>query len=233
MDELKIRVLIAADHPIFLEGLCTLLSMKFPEIEVVAAVTNGRIAVEKEKELNPDIVLMDIRMPDMDGIEAARRMKANREDLKIIMLTTFDERNLVKDSLELGASGYLLKESSIEELVNYIKIVNAGKIVLTDSAAKTIRDSTLKETKESHLDFENIGGDAKRQLSLLKKRELEVLNLVIKGWSNPEIANSLYVSEHTVRNYVSSMYHVLGVHDRYSLIAWATENRLIETSDQG
>ena len=96
-------MLIADDHPIFLEGLCTLLSMKFPEIEVVASVANGRMAVEEERKLSPDIVLMDIRMPDMDGIEAARQMKANREDLKIIMFTTFDERNLVKESRNYSA----------------------------------------------------------------------------------------------------------------------------------
>jgi two-component system response regulator DegU len=224
----RIRVLIADDHPIFLEGLCTLLSMKFPEIEVVAAVSNGGEAVEKVHVLNPDIVLMDIRMPDMDGIEATRQMRENHSDLKIIMLTTFDERNLVEDSLASGASGYILKETSVDELVSYIKIVHAGNVLMTERATQIIKVNPGAEIKRAISESSELGPDERRQLSLLKKRELDVLSLLIAGRSNKMIADTLFVSEHTVRNYVSRIYHTIGVHDRFSLMSWARERHLVE-----
>ena len=228
MAENRITILIADDHPIFLEGLCTLLKMKFPEIAVIAAVSNGKEAVEKERELKPDVVLMDIRMPLMDGIEAAKRMRSHHGDLGIIMLTTFDDQILVGEALASGASGYILKETSVDELVSYIKVVHAGNMVLTNRVAQTIKPFPLTQTRRRLADSKILDPETKQKLSLLKTRELDVLGLIIEGKSNKMIADSLFVSEHTARNYVSSIYHVIGVHGRLSLISWARERHLGE-----
>ena len=212
----QIRILVADDHPIFLEGFCTLMGLKYPEIEIVAAVSNGEDAIAREAELDPDVCLLDIRMPHMDGIEAARRIRARRHDAKIVMLTTFNEKHLVLGALRAGAKGYILKETPIEQVVQHIKTVHGGDLLIASKAAETLGwmdeegDSVIIDPPE-----------AVRQLS---KREQTILKLMIEGHDNATIAEAVCLSDGTVRNYVSRVYDVIGVHNRASLVLWAIEH---------
>ena len=213
----KIRVLVADDHPIFLEGLCTLIAMKYPEIEIVAAVSNGEEAVEKERELAPDIVLLDIRMAVMNGVEAARRIRERRPEVKIIMLTTFNERDLIADSLAAGAKGYVLKETPIEELVNDIKSVYHGNVLLSERAAAQLYGDAASLDETPPLEA------LREALKFLTKREKEIFQLMLDNKSNQMIADELCLSERTVRNYISNIYQTVDVKDRFSFLAWAKE----------
>ena len=216
----KIRVLIADDHPIFLEGICSAVKTRFPELDIVSAVSNGKEAVEKEAELDPDVVLLDIRMPVMDGVEAARLMKERRPDVKIIMLTTFNERELVLDAIEAGARGYVLKEASIADVVSDVKSVFRGNVLITEKAAlELLWPQSKGQRKDDSMDT-----DTPSELGEFTQRERAVFQLLLRGKSNIQIAVDLCITEGTVRNYVSHIYDILGVHNRTAVVLWAFEH---------
>ncbi len=219
-----IRLLVADDHPVFLDGFCTLVRLKYPEIEVVAAVRNGRDAVDKEQELRPDIVLLDIRMPLMNGIEAARLIRQRRPDAKIIMLTTFNEHHLIKAALKAGVRGYILKETPIEELVDNIKSVHSNNVLLSSQVAERLSwlDEAEVETEAA--------ADQPGLPSGLTHREKEVFLLMLQGRNNRAIAEVLALGEGTVRNYVSRIYEIIGVHDRAAVVTWALEHKVVPGS---
>ena len=214
----KLRLLLADDHPLFLEGLSTVLSLKDPELEVVGTVSNGQEAVEMEKDLSPDVVLMDIKMPVMDGIEAARLIRSRRKDIKIVMLTTFDDGELVTGALRAGADGYILKDTPAQEVIDDIKSIYHGNVLMSQQAAKKVLQMELRETDEGSKSVEpgSVNG--------LTEREQQILGLLGKGKDNLEIAAELFISEKTVRNYISRIYDVLGVHNRTKAVLWAREH---------
>ncbi len=225
----KIRMLVADDHPIFLDGFCTLVRLKYPQIEIVAAVSNGKEALEKVEELNPDVVLLDIRMPEMDGVEAAGLMKRRRPDTKIIMLTTFNEIKLISGALKAGAMGYILKETPISEVIQNVISVCKGNYLISAQAAEKLQWSSdplsVDLQYHGHNDpvehFELIPSNIAAKISGLSNREREILELMLENTSNSRIAEKLFIGENTVRNYVSKIYDVIGIHDRSTLLGWA------------
>jgi DNA-binding NarL/FixJ family response regulator len=218
----RVRVLIVDDHPVFLEGLYTILSLKDPEIEVVGTALNGAEALEKEEVLNPDVVLLDIKMPVMDGVELARRMRARREEIKIIMLTTFDDAELIKQALSAGAKGYLLKDAHAVQIIEAIKHTHRENVVLSGDLA--LRLTSLPSAQASKSASQARSGRETGVLRELSERELDVLRLLARGRSNVEIGRELSLSEKTIRNYISHIYEVLNIHTRTKAALWALEN---------
>lgn len=214
-----IRVFIADDHPVFLKGLKTLIELSGEEIEVCGTATNGKETIEAVDPASIDLVLLDIRMPEMDGIEATQALKNLYPELKVLILTTFNDRNLIAQAIRAGASGFLLKDASEEDIVASIKSIHQGNILISPSAAQTLAQDVDARPRDSKKDV-NI-------VSSLSHREQEVFFLLIHGRSNTEMASEFYLSERTVRNYVSKIYNVLGVNSRHGAIAWAQQNGLI------
>lgn len=222
----RLKLLVADDHPIFLDGFCSSVSAKYPELEIVAIAVNGREAVKKEQETNPDVALLDIRMPVMDGVEAARIIKSRRPDIKIIVLTTFNERDLITAALQAGAEGYILKETPIAEVVDNIQSICQGNVLISQRAAQNINwgDSASREYETEHQDEPAIEAEIPKEYGELTLREQEVLNLILEGLQNKEIAARLNLSVGTVRNHVSRIFDILGVHNRTALVLWAFEH---------
>ncbi len=193
-----IRVLVADDHPVVRQGLCTMLELE-DDIEVVARAADGEEAVMMARREHPDITLLDVQMPVLDGIEALRRIRADDPEARVIVLTTYRNEDYIFPSLRAGARGYLLKDSSREELTGAIRAVAAGESLLDPDMVDAAKDD---------------GG--------LTSRELEVLSLMADGHNNAQIATTLYVSENTVKTHVSKIFAKLGCRDRAAavLLAW-------------
>ncbi len=204
------------DHAVFLEGLYTLLKLEGTDIEVVGTALNGQEALEKERELEPDVVLLDIRMPLIDGVEVARRMKQRRPAVRILMLTTFDDRDLIRGAIEAGANGYLLKDAHAADVIEAIRSVNQGNVLISGDLALK-----LSSGRKAAAGPQAVPLPPGEQLS---EREMQVLRLMSEGRNNREISEALGLSEKTVRNYVSRIYDVLNVHTRTRAALWAAEN---------
>jgi DNA-binding NarL/FixJ family response regulator len=215
-----LRVVIADDQALVRAGFRMILMSE--GIDVVAEADNGAEAVDAVRRTRPDVVLMDIRMPAMDGIEAARRVLAGDNPPRVIMLTTFDLDTYVYAALGLGASGFLLKDVTPEYLVAAIHIVRDGDALLAPSITRRLVERfTTPEPRESPLH---------RDLAALTPREREVLTLVAHGLSNVEIAGRLFLSEATVKTHVARILAKLGLRDRVQAVVVAYETRLITPS---
>jgi DNA-binding NarL/FixJ family response regulator len=198
-----IRVLVADDHPVVRQGLCTMLELE-DDIVVVGRAADGEEAVMLARREHPDITLMDVQMPVLDGIEALRRIRSEDPEARVIVLTTYRNEDYIFPSLRAGARGYLLKDSSREELAGAIRAVAAG---------------------ESLLDPQMI--DAARDDAGLTARELEVLRLMADGHNNAQIAVNLFVSENTVKTHVSKIFDKLGCRDRAAAVLQAWKRHVI------
>jgi len=206
----RIRVLIADDQAMFAEGLKTILESRAPDIEVTSIVRDGREAWEAVAASAPDIVLMDVRMPVMDGVEATKRIHAAYPDVRIVVLTTFDDDEYVKLSLANGAIGYLLKNRPPAELIASIRAVQGGILQIDPAVSKAlIRDITARELDDDEF---------LRDLYSLTHREREVLRLLVQACDNHQIGARLGIAEQTVRNYVSSIYTKLGIVNRLEVM---------------
>lgn len=204
-----IRILIADDHPIVRAGLQDVLSSQ-PDFEVIAEAKNGAEAVVLADRLKPHVVLTDLSMPQMDGATAISRIKAEHQDIHILVLTTYDSDSDVLPAIEAGAIGYLLKDSPREELFEAIRSAAQGKPLLTSSIAARL--------------MERMRGPAVEALS---SREIDVLKLVAKGTSNREIADRLYITEATVKSHLIRIYSKLGVADRTAAVTKALEQGIL------
>lgn len=202
----KIRLLIVDDQRLMREGLRTLLELE-SEFEVVGEAAHGQAALDAYAEVNPDVVLMDIRMPGMDGVEATRRLCASWPEARVIILTTFDDDAYVFEGLRAGAVGYLLKDLSGQELANAVRTVFSGGGLIEPAVAKRV----MAEFARLHPPARTIEEGLPEPLS---ERELAVLKLVSAGLSNREIGNQLGLSEGTVKNYVTNVLQKIGVRDR-------------------
>jgi DNA-binding NarL/FixJ family response regulator len=192
-----------------------------PDLEVVGEAADGRVALEQVAALTPDVVLMDIRMPGMDGIEATRRIVADHPDSRVLVLTTFDVDDLAFAALRAGASGFLLKSARPDELLDAIRTVAAGTAVVAPRVLRRMLDLFAP-----HLPASDADADADRpdpRLSALTPRELEVLRLIAEGASNSEIASELVVSETTVKTHVGNVFAKLGARDRVQTVIMAYE----------
>jgi DNA-binding NarL/FixJ family response regulator len=205
-----IKIMIVDDQPLIRDGLATLLGLR-TELEVVGTAGDGREAYEKAKLLNPEIVLMDIRMPGTNGVEATNLITQNVSDVKVLMLTTFKDSELIFKALEEGASGYLLKDMPTDTIVKAIMTVHSGGIVLPpDITAQMLKE--LKKSKEQETLQDKV--EAPLVINELTERELEVLQQLGYGYSNKEIAGILFITEGTVKNHVSNLINKLELRDR-------------------
>lgn len=211
-EKCKIRVMIADDHAVVRSGLSAFL-MTCDDLELVGEASTGREALTVCSQVRPDVVLMDLMMPEMDGAAATREIRKYFPDVQVIILTSFKEQNRVEDALQAGAIGYLLKDVSIEELAAAVRLAKLGKPTLSPEATQVLI-SAAKHHKESE--------------SELTAREREILNLMITGLSNPEIASRLVVSRSTVKFHVSSILAKLGVATRTEAVALALQNKLLD-----
>ncbi|MEU7422381.1 MULTISPECIES: response regulator transcription factor [unclassified Streptomyces] len=219
---MTIRVLIADDQMMVREGFSVLLNA-MPDIEVVGEAVNGREAVDRVRELAPDVVLMDIRMPELNGIEATREIVAADAAAKVLVLTTFDLDEYVYQALRAGASGFLLKDASARRLADGVRVVAAGEALLAPSVTKRLitEFSRLAETPRL------TPAAARAAYGELTERETEVLVLIAQGLSNAEIAGRLVVAESTIKTHVSRILVKLGLRDRTQAAVFAYEARLV------
>jgi DNA-binding NarL/FixJ family response regulator len=225
---MTIRVLIADDQMMVREGFSVLLNA-MPGIEVVGEAVNGREAVTKVRELTPDVVLMDIRMPELNGIEATREIVAADSAAKVLVLTTFDLDEYVYQALRAGASGFLLKDASARQLADGVRVVAAGEALLAPSVTKRLISEFSKLSEIQRPVAGGGAGAAARAAAYgdLTERETEVLVLIAQGLSNAEIAERLVVAESTIKTHVSRILVKLGLRDRTQAAVFAYEARLV------
>jgi len=210
-DETAIRVMIVDDHALVRSGLEAFLLVQ-KDLKLVAQAKNGQQALALCAEAQPDVVLMDLLMPGMDGVEATRLIKAQHPQVQVIALTSFKDQELVQGALQAGAIGYILKDVSATELADAIRSAHAGRPTLSPEATQVLIQSSLKGKA--------IGDD-------LTAREREVLRLMIDGLNNPEIADRLVISRGTVKFHVSSILSKLGVSSRTEAVSVALQKHLI------
>ncbi|GAA2090222.1 response regulator [Actinomadura alba] len=217
-----IRVLIADDQLMIRDGLASLLSSD-PEIEVIGQAGNGREAVELAHELKPDVIVMDIRMPEMDGLAATAEIvgdtPAEPSDApKVLVLTTFDLDEYVYEALGAGASGFLLKDASAADLISGVRIVAAGDALLAPSITRRLISDFARRRRHER--------PSPNATSTLTPRELDVLRLIARGLSNAEIAKDLFLAEQTVKTHVGHVLTKLALRDRTQAVVYAYENGL-------
>lgn len=218
----SIRVLVVDDQAMVREGFAALLGAQ-DDIEIVGQAENGAVAVEMAATHRPDVVLMDVRMPVMDGLEAARRILADASEsgaTHVLMLTTFDVDDYVYDALQLGASGFLLKDALAEELVAAVRIVASGEALLAPSVTKRLIEQFAISRARPELSQERLEG--------LTERELEVMTLIGRGQSNQEIAAALFIAQQTVKTHVSKILAKLDLRDRVQAVVLAYDTGLVE-----
>lgn len=225
LDKEKIRIFLVDDQIFFLEGLKKVLESE-EDIEVVGQSVDGRAAIEKIGEILPDIVLMDITLPNIDGIEATRLIKKQNPGIHIIMLTISDDPRSVFPAIKAGAMGYLLKDETPQELLRAIRAVSGGEALLSSRVAYILLEEfkQLFEARDQAPKVLLEGG----MYDNLTKRELEVLQLVANGQSNKEIAQTLSIAERTVKNHISNIFQKLHVNDRTQAVVVALQQRLIK-----
>lgn len=205
----KIRILIADDHPVVREGLAGMLAGQ-PDFEVVSVATDGNMAVELHNEHSPDVTLMDMQMPGLDGVGAIEAIKAENPSTHILVLTTYDADTDILRAIEAGATGYLLKDIPREELFRAIRATAAGESVLAPTVTARLMTRMRAPAEEN-----------------LSAREIEVLQLVAKGKSNKEVGKSLHISTATVKTHLIHIYNKLGVDDRTAAVTTAIEKKII------
>jgi len=214
-----ITILLVDDQPLFREGLRTLLSVR-PDLKVVGEAGDGEEAIKLCRTLKPAVVLMDLQMPVLDGVEATRRLHHEQPDSRVIVLTTFDDDEMVFDGLRAGALGYLLKDAPSEKLAEAIRAAARGESFLQPSiAAKVVAEFARLTTKRSP--------PAQALIEPLSDREQEILALIATGATNREIGNQLFLAEGTVKNHVTNVLGKLGVRDRTQAALKAREMGLI------
>ena len=206
----KIRVVLVDDQVLFVESLQTVLELRAGDIEVVGVAHDGQAGLELIRETRPDVVLMDVRMPGMDGVETTRRLHRELPDIKVVMLTTFDDDVYVREAMQYNAVGYILKNIPSSDLINSIRAVRNGTIQLSAGVMDKIVTRTSPRREDTPpLPPEEIDP------AVFSRREREVLYLLSQGLDNTAIAEKLFIAEQTVKNQISKIYAKIGVHDRF------------------
>lgn len=212
----NIKVMIAEDHSMIREGLKQLIQLE-PDINVIAGCADGLEVVEKYPEKKPDVVLLDINMPKLNGLEALERIKQYDNTAKVVMLTIHEDREYLIKALDLGAPGYILKDAKASDLIEAIRKANKNQSYIQPSMAAELESEKKNVKRLLHDPKKNLTG-----------REKEVLNLLSRGMLNKEIAKALYISEKTVKNHVSSIFRKLNVQDRTQAAVFALKNRIVD-----
>jgi DNA-binding NarL/FixJ family response regulator len=213
-----IRILIADDQELVRTGFRVVLDAE-PDFEVVGEAVDGIAAVQTAEALCPDVVLMDIRMPNLDGIEATRRLAASESAPRILILTTFDLDDSVYEALRAGASGFLLKDARADELREAVRMIAAGDALLSPAITRKLIESYTRRPPAT---------SQPAALAELTPRELEVLRLLARGMSNTDIARALFVGDATVKTHVARIFFKLDLHDRAQAVVLAYETGLVE-----
>ena len=216
----KIKIIIADDHTIFRQGLRMLLAQE-DDMEVVGEAADGIEALELAKKLNPDIILLDIAMPNMDGVQVAGRIKKSLPRIKIIVLTSYSDDQFLYEFLKLGVSGFVLKDSASQELIYSIRKSHEGMVFFDPSVSKKVMEK-FTQVSGGKSDFVNYGK--------LSDREKEVLRLVAEGCATKEVAEKLYISPKTVENHRANIMKKLNIRDRTGLTKYALRLGLIDLS---
>ena len=215
-DSSKIRVLIVDDHAVVRTGLRVFFDLQ-PDIEVVGEAADGSEGVAMARRLEPDVILMDLLMPNMDGITAIARVKAERPETEIVTMTSFIEEDKVTAALEAGASGYVLKDAEAEEVAAAVRAAFAGEVHLDPAVARLLAQR-MRQRKSPQEEL----------TEPLTDREKDVVNLLGQGMSNKEIASRLFITERTARTYVSNILGKLGLASRTQAALYAVEHKLVE-----
>jgi two-component system, NarL family, response regulator NreC len=215
---MKIHILLADDHTILRAGLKMMLNAQ-PDMEVVGEAQDGRQALSEAQRLRPDIVLMDITMPDMNGIEATRMIKKLLPDVKVLVLTMHENDEYIFQALRAGASGYMLKEAADTELISALHIVQSGQFYLSPIAQSVMVGDYLQRVR---------AGEEKDSYSSLTEREREILKLVAEGYTNNQIAERLVISPKTVDTHRTHIMDKLNLHSRAELVKYAMRRGLLE-----
>jgi DNA-binding NarL/FixJ family response regulator len=210
-----IRVVIADDHSLVRQGLRRYLEMA-GDIEIVGEAATGTEVIAEVERVQPDIVLLDVRMPDMNGLEAAAAISSRFPDIGIVMLTAYDDRQLVVDAVKAGARGYVLKAREAEHLTQTVRLVAAGNLVIDPNLVVVLADE-LSSARERD-----------RRAETLTGREIEIIQLLAFGHTNRDIAGKLFISPDTVKTHLEHIYQKLGATDRTAAVAEAMRRRLIE-----
>jgi DNA-binding NarL/FixJ family response regulator len=210
-----VRVLIADDQTLFRVGLARLLE-EDPRVDIVGQAGDGVEAVKQAGSLKPDVVLMDLKMPNLDGIEATRQIVASHPGVRVLLLTTFEADNHVIQALKAGASGYILKDSKPDSIVSSLLAVMAGERVMASAVANRVLEMLTGTTTPKEF-YDGLTG-----------REIEILKLLAGGMANKQIAYKLKISEKTVRIHVSNMYEKLNIYDRSQAVLYAVRKGLVE-----
>jgi DNA-binding NarL/FixJ family response regulator len=219
------RVLLCDDQALVRSGFRMILEAR-QEFEVVGEAEDGHRAIELAGRLHPDVILMDVRMPDLDGVEATRRLVAGGSPARVLILTTSDVDEYVYEAIRAGASGFLLKDVRPDQLVEAIRVVARGDALLAPSVTRRLLDR-FAET------LPGAGARTPADLSALSERELEILRLLAGGLSNAELAGQLFLSETTVKSHVSSILRKLGLRDRVQAVVLAYEAGLVRPRSSG
>ena len=218
----KIRIVVADDHPIFRDGLCKLLALE-EDFEVVAQAQDGRQVLEVLQQQSPDILLLDLKMPGLDGLATLQRLQAVKNKTRVIVLTASDDKNEFVQAMRLGTSGIVLKQTATELLIKSIRRVHAGEIWLdSHTTAAVIRQFVAADEPPPQLAPTGPG----RERSPLSQREREIVALVAQGFKNKEMAEKMFISEQTVKNHLHNIFDKLGVSDRLELALYAIHNNL-------
>jgi DNA-binding NarL/FixJ family response regulator len=221
----KIRIVVADDHPIFRDGLCKLLALE-EDFEVVAQAQDGREVLEVIQRLEPDILLLDLRMPGLDGLGTLQRLQAVKNKTRVIVLTASDDKNEFVQAMKLGTSGIVLKQTATEMLIKSIRKVHAGEIWLDSHTTQAvIRQFVANEEPQPQAPAPT-APMRDRERSPLSQREREIVSLVAQGFKNKEMAEKMFISEQTVKNHLHNIFDKLGVSDRLELALYAIHNNL-------
>ena len=201
-----IRILLADDHPSLRAGLASILNSQ-PGLTVVAEAGSGRETVEKASATTPDLLIVDLRMPDGDGIQTIKQLVAANPHVKVLVLTTYDNEEDIFNALEAGARGYILKDTTREEIIEAVRKIHEGQRYLPPGIAARLADRMIRPA--------------------LTPRELDVLRLVSRGRTNKEMAAAMFISEETVKSHMKGLFHKLGVHDRAEAVGIALQRGLL------
>jgi len=214
----EIRILIVDDHEMVRDGLSVMIERE-EDFTVVGEAQNGKEAVEMVSELRPDVVLMDLRMPEMDGVEAMRQIRAKQDDVKFLVLTTYDTDEYIFDAIQAGAKGYLLKDASREELFRAVRTVNRGDSLIEPAVVSRVLDRLTELSRRAAQGPDHLA---------LSEREVEVLQLMARGSANKQIAGDLSITESTVKTHVANIFGKLEVNDRTGAVTKAMQKGIIK-----
>jgi DNA-binding NarL/FixJ family response regulator len=221
----KIRIVVADDHPIFRDGLCKLLALE-EDFEVVAQAQDGRQVLDVLQQYEPDILLLDLKMPGLDGLATLQRLQVSKNKTRVIVLTASDDKNEFVQAMKLGTSGIVLKQTATELLIKSIRKVHAGEIWLdSHTTAAVIRQFVANDEQPAPM-VPAATAPRDRERSPLSQREREIVALVAQGFKNKEMAEKMFISEQTVKNHLHNIFDKLGVSDRLELALYAIHNNL-------